>query len=103
MNTKPASRDQMLYGVVDEVLHYVWDPIGISRIPQARDEYHAYLPQVFALLIGNADEEGIASYLHETATGRMGLPADLQREGNVARVLMEWRRVVNEKFSGPSS
>jgi len=28
----------------DEVLHYLWDPIGVAGAPGARDEYWSYLP-----------------------------------------------------------
>ena len=43
--------DQMeLYRRVDEVLHYLWDPIGVAGAPEARDEYYSYLPHVFSLL-----------------------------------------------------
>ena len=40
-----------LYKRCDEVLHYVWDPIGISDVPEARDEYESYLPTVWRLVI----------------------------------------------------
>ena len=37
-----SSLDEELYRRVDEVLHYLWDPIGVAGIPEARDEYYGY-------------------------------------------------------------
>jgi hypothetical protein len=53
------------------VLHYLWDPIGVAGIPEARDEYYGYLPQVFNLLKANAGADEIANYLFEVATRSM--------------------------------
>jgi len=33
-------QEKELYRRTDEILHYLWDPIGVSDTPQARDEYH---------------------------------------------------------------
>ncbi len=40
---------------VDEVLYYVWDPIGVSDEPFARGEYHSYVPRV-SQLVKESDE-----------------------------------------------
>lgn len=47
MDRKMSPADKKLYQRADEVLHYVWDPIGLASMPAARDEYRGYLPQVF--------------------------------------------------------
>jgi hypothetical protein len=31
-----------LESAINEVLHYIWDPIGIQDMPAARDEYESY-------------------------------------------------------------
>jgi len=85
--------------VVDEVLHYVWDPICVSGVPQARGEYYSYLPQVFGLLRDGGDEQTIASYLSEVTSERMGLTSNLERDLEVARVLLEWKDVIREKHA----
>ena len=46
---------------VDEVLHYLWDPIGLSEIPEARDEYSSYADVVFSMLKRGADGKEIVS------------------------------------------
>ena len=30
----------------DEVLHYLWDPIGVAGTVMARDEYTGYVPRL---------------------------------------------------------
>ena len=89
--------DQMaLYRRTDEVLHYLWDPCGVSDAPEARDEYYSYLPHVFSLLTGGASTLEIADYLTSIATQRMGLsdtPAGQDHSRKVAAILERWREV----------
>jgi hypothetical protein len=58
---------------VDEILHYVWDPIGVSGSAGARDEYDGYAPTVVKMLFDGADVEAIAKYLHSVESESMGL------------------------------
>lgn len=83
--------EKELYRRVDEVLHYLWDPIGVSGIPLARDEYQSYVPQVFALLNENANTERIAGYLNEVVTKRMGLRENADATLHVVAVLQDWK------------
>lgn len=99
MGNKLSPRNQALYNAVDEVLHYVWDPIGVSAAPQARDEYHCYLPKVFGMLHSGATEESIATYLGEVATDRMGLSANPQHDREVASILIDWKDTIYRKFA----
>jgi hypothetical protein len=80
-----------LYQRVDEVLLYLWDPIGVSGIPAARGEYETYVPQVFALLNGDANRERIAGYLNWVVTERMGLAENAEATLRVVNVLQEWK------------
>lgn len=91
MGQKLSAHDLALYRAVDEVLHYVWDPIGVSGTPQARDEYHGYLPAVFGMLRDGADEAKVTAYLTSITTERMGLSARPEHDRAVARVLLDWR------------
>jgi len=97
MGMTQNSPDLELYRVVDEVLHYLWDPIGVSSIPQARDEYHGYLPHVFGMVRSSADEAAIAAYLGEVITDRMGLSANPKHDLNIAQVLVSWRDTIASK------
>jgi len=91
MGQKLSLREAELYKRSDEVLHYVWDPIGVAGVPAARDEYHSYLPQVFGLVRDLADRETIAAYLVTIETERMGLPGKLDAARAVADILLDWR------------
>lgn len=98
MGTKLAPAEEELYRRTDEVLHYVWDPIGVAGTPLARDEYFGYLPQVFRLIQANASAEQIAAYLEEVTTVGMGLPANSGRALKVAYILLHWKETVASKF-----
>ena len=92
MEQKLSEPDLALYRAVDEVLHYVWDPIGVSVHPEARDEYHGYLPQVFGLLREEANESKIAAYLTAVTTDHMGLSPRSNHDREVARLLLSWKQ-----------
>ncbi|MFK3741253.1 hypothetical protein [Massilia sp. TN1-12] len=86
-----TQNEKELYQRIDEVLHYLWDPIGVSGIPLARDEYHSYVPQVVALLNENANMQQIAGYLNEVVTKQMGLRENADATLHVVAVLQDWK------------
>lgn len=99
MGQKLSPADQELYRRVDEVLHYIWDPIGVSRFPGARTEYRSYLPEVFKLLKGNSDAKTIASYLIKVETGHMTLVANRHKAREAANILIEWKETIEKQNS----
>jgi hypothetical protein len=67
--------EMRLYRLCDEALYYVWDPLGASGAPESRDEYRAYVPQVYELVRrGKRDE--LTAYLTSVLRDRMELPAE---------------------------
>ena len=58
---------------VSEILYHVWDPIGVSGVPQARDEYDSYVPLVVQMLMEGKKKEEIARHLHRIEGETMGL------------------------------
>jgi len=99
MGKKLPPQEMKLYRQTDEILHYKWDPIGVSGIAQARDEYHAYLPQVFKRVLNDSKKEEIAEYLIEVESNSMGLTANKKKALEVATVLIEARKaIINEGF-----
>lgn len=75
---------------VSEVLMREWDPIGVSDVPEAQDEYDSYVPEFVALLARNATEEEIAKALHRIETVAMGMNgAPIDALQLVARKLRE--------------
>lgn len=91
MGSRLSAQELELYKRCDEVLHYIWDPIGVSGEPTARDEYHSYLPQVFRLLCDGALGDTIADYLAEVETESMGLETSRASAERAATVLLEYR------------
>lgn len=90
--------EKELYQRTDEVMHYVWDPIGVAGIPQARDEYDSYLPQVFSMLIERKSEGEIAAYLTGIEDERMGLVPDPEKASQIASILIGWCHTLREKY-----
>ena len=65
---------------VRNVLMREWDPIGVTGIPGAADEYDSYVGKVYLMLMDRQTdaediEEKIAAYLFNIATNEMGLSA----------------------------
>lgn len=91
-----------LYQRVDEVLHYLWDPIGVSGVPEARDEYDSYLPHVFSLLVRRAEAQEITDFLDHTTTQPMGL-SDTERgrahSKEVVDILERWREFIHGRYT----
>jgi hypothetical protein len=80
--------------IVDQVkiiLLREWDPIGIRDVPQARDEYDAYVGSVVKLILAGESARDIANLLMKIETDQLGLPADEARSVRVARLLHHLR------------
>lgn len=86
-----SAQDKEFLRRIDEVLHYVWDPIGVAGVPQARDEYESYVPQVFRLLKGTADGKDVVEYLYRLSTEQIGMGANRDHDTKVVEVLLGWR------------
>ena len=97
MGSKLQPEQKELQRRTDEVLHYVWDPIRVSTIPEARDEYSGYVLQILGLLVSKASAEKIAARLTEIATEQMGLSANPANDLKVAELLVQWRDAINDK------
>lgn len=91
MGKKLPPHEMELYRRTDEVLHYLWDPIGLSDMPAARDEYEGYLPMVFDLLTKGADPQAIAQFLLGIEREGMGLAGDPVKASRVVEILIEYR------------
>ncbi|MDE8763083.1 MULTISPECIES: hypothetical protein [Rhizobium] len=76
--------------IIRKILLTEWDPIGVSDIPEAQDEYDAYADTVFGMLANQtASVDAIAQYLFKIATERMGLsyPGLAERCDKAARAV----------------
>lgn len=83
-----------LHRAVSEVLHYLWAPIGVAGVPEARDEYDGYVDDVCGLLWRGADADTLVAHLVGIAEASMGLPGTQERAARAAGILLIWREVV---------
>ena len=96
MGKKLSPEDSELYKRLDEVLHYIWDPIGVAGAPGARDEYYDYLSELFDLTKAEASLETITDYLVEAETISMGLNENRSNARAAAKVCGHWRKWIEE-------
>ena len=81
---------------VDEVLYYIWDPIGVSEEPCARGEYSSYAPQVFKLVEASDTIHPISEYLASIISTRMGFSPDKKRCDHTAEVLLKHKEAIRK-------
>jgi hypothetical protein len=76
---------------IKSILLYDWDPIGVSDVPEAQDEYDSYVGGVLKLLTSDASEHQLVKHLHQLETVAMGLPSDAGADHlkTAARKLMQ--------------
>ena len=99
MKSELNKREKELYRRTDEILHYLWDPIGVSDTPQARDEYHGYLPRVFAHILDGSSKSLIVKYLSEVESSSMGMSSNKERNEQVADMLLEAKEWIIDETS----
>ena len=82
---------------VDEVLFYIWDPIGVADEPYARSEYESYVPKVRQLVEQNDDIKPISSHLAEIARDQMGLSKENNKHCDyVAELLLKHKQAIKD-------
>jgi len=74
---------------IRQVLLHEWDPIGVSDIPAAQDEYDSYVGGVYRLLASGASEYQIIERLYNIETVSMGLPGNREYLKGVAEKLVK--------------
>jgi len=84
---------------VDEVLYYLWDPIGINEDPFTRGEYRMYVDRVLSLLVSGSSDRQIADHLCALERQRMELTPNREQTLNVAKKLVEHAEAVERKIS----
>ena len=70
-----------------------WDPIGVSGIAEASDEYDSYLGPLAERLREGADARAVCAYLAEIQTQRMELPVMPDQLADVGERVVDWYSV----------
>ena len=88
-----------IFIAVDEILCYLWDPIGVSSdgTPQTRDEYTSYVPEIVKLLEDGAAAQQIADNLDRIEVEQMGLDSDKGRNRGISELLIDKYRFLVER------
>lgn len=88
-------KEQNLYIKTDEALFHIWDANCVSIDDSYREEYLAYLPHLFDLLLETEDGAEIIDYLlyiEETYFGiRKGDNLALERACRLTDVLLQYK------------
>ena len=101
MGRKLPPKELELYRRCDEILYYMWDPIGVHGHPGTRDEYQSYLPQVFKLVREQAGQEAIVRYLLQLEEHTIGLSPNSDKTREIADLLEQHREwLLDEGLSG---
>ena len=67
-----------------------WDPIWQGGMPDATDEYDAYISPLLHMLHDRTSVETIEAYLVDVVQNRMGLDTDRSAERQLAEDLVNW-------------
>lgn len=89
MTSEFRSRARAFHEAIRRALLQEWDPIGVGTIPEAQDEYDAYVPTIYKLLIAQKPKHEIFDYLWWLETEHMGLTGDRQATEKFAERLMQ--------------
>ena len=98
MSRKVTPFESELGQRADEVLHYVWDPIGVAHVPEARDEYSGYALRVLGMLLESASPQALAAFLLEIESAGMGLTPKPEHAQHVAELLLRWKLVLVAQY-----
>jgi hypothetical protein len=96
MNQQTRGIQTVLEKRVSEILFYVWDPIGVNRMPACRGEYEDYVPIITAYLLDNFPESGVDALMMFILDGYSGVrltkpPRRKSQHLEALRLLVEWR------------
>jgi len=103
MSSAPDQFEPELLQRVDEVLYYLWDPLGVAREPQSRQEYAAFVSDIFAALLDDADEQRLMELLLLLETEFLNMAPRPSQARRIAEVLVDWRALLEQKYGGGSS
>ena len=94
MKNRLGREEEALHRAVSEVLHYIWDPIGVAGTVGARDEYDGYVGHVCSLLWQGASAIKISQHLIQISNENMGVCHAAGHADYVAEKLLEWRETI---------
>jgi hypothetical protein len=91
-------RAQRYHQAIRAALLKEWDPIGLGEIPEAVDEYDAYVSPLYKLLVSERPKCEIIDYLWWLETEHMGLIGDRQGTERFADRLLQLREMMDSEL-----
>ena len=86
-------RAKRLHDAIHEILIKEWDPIGVSDVAEAQNEYDSYVPWIYRRLISREInrklEAEIFDYLWYIETVHMTLRGNRRHTKNIAKKLCQ--------------
>jgi hypothetical protein len=72
-------RAQRYHEAIRLILLHEWDPIGVSQVPEAQDEYDSYIHEIYGMLIRQESRANLIHHLWWIETQHMGLYGNRSR------------------------
>lgn len=91
MNVVPDQANSVLSRAIDEILHYLWDPMGVAGDPESRAAYASYVPELLDLLQAQTPRRLIAAHLSQIAWNQIGVLTSEPTLDRTLDALIEWR------------
>ncbi|MGD8520816.1 MAG: hypothetical protein PVF56_06690 [Desulfobacterales bacterium] len=82
-------RAKRYHNAIKMILLKEWDPIGVSDIPEANDEYDSYVSGVYKRLISRSTQKELYDFLWEVETQHMGLIGNRSHTEAIAKKLIK--------------
>lgn len=86
---KDINSKQFIMNEIQKILLKEWDPIGVQDIPEAQDEYDAYISSIYEIIQSKQPESKLFDYLWQLETEHMGLSGNKTHTQTIARKLFE--------------
>jgi hypothetical protein len=87
MTTSHQEQARIYHNAIRQILLKEWDPIGVSEIQEAQDEYDSYVGEIYKMLISRKPKHEIFDYLWWLETEHMGLTGNRQATEHFAERL----------------
>jgi hypothetical protein len=88
-------RAKQYNAAVCSILLHAWDPIGVTDIPEAQDEYDMYASEIASLLMRGESRQKLIDHLWLIETENIGLPGNRPRTEAAADRLLQLRHEID--------
>lgn len=92
-------KKEEIYKRIDEILYYLWDPIGVNDEPAARSEYTSYVSSFMSILEKHDDVQAIAKRLNQIEKTNMGLGENEKKAKQIAELIIDAKEAIIEGLS----